>query len=79
MIGPPESPEQAESPPVNGPVQKFVSSTKLPSKPSSDIAARQSASEMVDKIAFWRMLAPPDPPVDPHPERVPGPTGVVLG
>lgn len=78
-IGPPESPEQAERPPVNGPVQKFVSSTKSPSKFKLFMAALHSSREIVDKIAFCKMFAAPDPPVDPHPLKVPGPTGTVLG
>lgn len=79
MRGPPLSPEHADNPPVKGPVQKLVSSTKLPSKPKLLIAARHWSSVIVDKIAFWRIVAPPDPPVDPHPERVPGPAGTDLG
>lgn len=81
MKGPPKSPAQAESPPVNGPVQKFELVTKFPLKFKLLIAVLQSAIEIVDKIAFWRMfeLVVEDPLVAPQPLKIPGPVGTADG
>lgn len=78
-IGPPESPLQAESPPVNGPVQKLVSSTKSPLRFKLLMAARQASMVILGKMAFCKMLTAPVPPFDPQPARVPDPIGMTFG
>ena len=75
-MGPPESPLQADIPPVIGPVQILVSSTKAPFSPKLKIALRQSFKLMIGMIAFCKMLGRVWPPVEPHPDKTPGPEGI---
>lgn len=76
ISGPPESPEQAETPPVNGPVQRLVSSTRSPFKFKAKMALRQESRVMTGLVVFCKMFGKVVPPVDPHPERIAGPTGI---
>ena len=73
--GPPLSPLQAETPPVIGPVQRFVTSKGL----SAPKAASHSAKERTGKTAFWRMFGivgkVPDA-VAPHPDKREDPVGI---
>lgn len=68
----------ADKPPVKGPVQKLVSSTRLPFKLILKNAFRQTSMWIVERIAFCKMFGLLEP-VDPHPANVPGPLGMVFG
>lgn len=72
-MGPPESPEHAEILSSNGPVQKFVSSTRLPFRPKAVMAARQIKMSNLVKTILCNSFAAPPPvgAVLPHPDRTP--------